>query len=185
MAYSLTWLPGVLRKAGLTVVEIKGWQDRGHGDMGKIKGAMIHHTAEKIDDDKKPALELLTNGRKAGKGVKALLGPLCNLGQGQDGVFYMIAAGLAWHAGPGLWQGISTGNGSFIGIEPENNGLGEAWPPIQIECLARGSATILRYINAPVIMCVGHKEYALPKGRKIDPNFDMVSFRKMIAGYTK
>ena len=27
----------------------------------------------------------------------------------------------------------------------------------------------------------GHKEYALPKGRKDDPNFDMVKFRADIA----
>ena len=30
-------------------------------------------------------------------------------------------------------------------------------------------------------MCAGHKEYALPHGRKDDPNFDMVMFRKDVA----
>lgn len=185
MTYSLIWLPGVLRKAGLTVVEIKGWQDRGHGDVGKILGAMHHHTAEKIDDDKKPALDTITYGRKASKGVKALLGPLANLGLGQDGIFYMIAAGLAWHAGPGNWKGVTTGNGSFIGTEAENNGIGEAWPSIQIECFARGSAAMAMFCKFKVEMVCGHKEYALPKGRKIDPNFDMDSFRKMVMTYIK
>ena len=30
-------------------------------------------------------------------------------------------------------------------------------------------------------MCCGHKEYALPKGRKPDPTFDMDDFRAQVA----
>jgi peptidoglycan hydrolase-like protein with peptidoglycan-binding domain len=30
-------------------------------------------------------------------------------------------------------------------------------------------------------MCCGHKEYALPLGRKSDPSFDMVDFRARVA----
>lgn len=171
-------LPKVLRDAGLTVVEIDGWQTRGHGDMGEIKGALLHHTAEKMDDDVKPALKVLTDGRPAGPGVKALLGPLANVGLGQDGVFYMIAAGLAWHAGPGMWKGVTTGNSSFIGVEAENDGIGEAWPTKQLECMGRGSAAMAKFYGFTADMVSGHKEYALPPGRKIDPNFDMPSFRK-------
>lgn len=180
MAYKLIWVPEVLRDAGLTVVEIDGWETRGHGDMSEVKGLLLHHTAEKIDDDKKPVLKVLTDGRPAGPGVKALLGPLANLGLGQNGVFYMIAAGLAWHAGPGIWRGVSTGNSSFIGVEAENNGIGEPWPSIQLNALARGSAAIARFAKFGVEMVAGHKEYALPPGRKIDPNFDMNAFRKQI-----
>jgi hypothetical protein len=32
-------------------------------------------------------------------------------------------------------------------------------------------------------MCVGHKEYALPPGRKIDPAFNMVAFRQKVAAF--
>jgi hypothetical protein len=32
-------------------------------------------------------------------------------------------------------------------------------------------------------MCVGHKEYALPAGRKIDPSFDMIAFRLKVAAF--
>lgn len=39
MTYGLTWLPGVLRDARLEVLEHPGWQTRGHGDMGEIRGA--------------------------------------------------------------------------------------------------------------------------------------------------
>jgi hypothetical protein len=40
MTYSLTWLPEVLRDAGLEVLEVAGWQTRGHGDMGKVQGVL-------------------------------------------------------------------------------------------------------------------------------------------------
>lgn len=183
MTYKLTWVPNVLRAAGLKVIEIDGWQTRGHGDMGDVRMLLCHHTAEKIDSDTKPVLQVLTHGRPAGPGVKELKGPLCQLALGQDGIFYMIAAGLAYHAGAGSWQGITTGNSSAIGIEAENNGLGEPWPPLQVDCFARGSAAMLKHLGQPPIMCAGHKEYALPPGRKIDPSFDMVDFRKRVEAF--
>ena len=181
MAYSLTWLPDVLRKAGLKVVEIDGWKTRGHGDMGKVFGAMCHHTAECKDDDLEPALKTITHGRKGMKGAKDLLGPLANLGLGQDGTWYMIAAGKAWHAGPGEWQGVTDGNYHFLGIEAENDGIGEVWPEVQADSFARGCAIIAKYCGFGSQMVVGHKEWA-PK-RKIDPNFDMAVFRKRVKGY--
>ena len=45
MAFSLTWLPKVLLDAGLKVAEQPGWQNRGRGDVGTIKGVICHHTA--------------------------------------------------------------------------------------------------------------------------------------------
>jgi hypothetical protein len=183
MTYSLIWLPKVLRAEGLTVVEIDGWQTRGHGDMGIIQGALLHHTAERIDSDTKPVLKILTEGRPASPGVKPLSGPLCHLALGQDGVHYVIAAGLAYHAGPGSWHGVVEGNKHFIGTEAENNGLGEIWPEIQMDAFARGQAAIARYCKFGSIMVAGHKEYALPLGRKIDPSFDMNVFRQRVNKY--
>lgn len=183
MAYSLTWLPSVLRGAGLTVVEIDGWQTRGHGDMGKIQGGLLHHTAERIDSDTKPVLKILTEGRPASPGVKPLSGPLCHLALGQDGIYYVIAAGLAYHAGPGNWQGVVEGNKHFIGTEVENNGIGEPWPEIQMDAFARGQAAIAKFCGFSAEMVAGHKEYALPPGRKIDPNFDMGAFRLRVAKF--
>ena len=175
MAYSLTWLPEVLRKAGLRVVEQPGWQPRGHGDVGKIQFVLCHHTAEKIDANMQPELRVLTEGRPG------LTGPLAQLGLGQDGTYYVIAAGLAYHAGAGSWKGIVSGNAHSIGIEAENNGLGEPWPDAQMDAYARGCAAILTHIGAGVDMCVGHKEWA-PQ-RKIDPSFDMVAFRQRVLAF--
>lgn len=92
----------------------------------------------------------------------------------------VVAAGRCNHAGAGTWQGISSGNTYFIGIEAENAGVaGDPWPAVQMEAYARGCAAILKHIGAPAIMCAGHKEYA--PGRKIDPSFDMNAFRAKVS----
>lgn len=174
MVYSLTWLPAVLRAVGLTVNEQPGWQTRGHGDAGATKGVICHHTAGSLKGNA-GSLGIVTNGRPD------LPGPLAQLHLGRDGTFTVVAAGLAYHAGAGKWQGITSGNSSFIGIEAENTGLkNDPWPAVQMSAYAKGVAAILLHIHAPVIMCAGHKEYALPKGRKSDPSFDMAVFRASV-----
>jgi len=170
MAYSLVWLPGVLRAAGLKVAETEGWIDRGRGEMGRVRGVMCHHTGTTAPGNM-PTLELLKKGRND------LPGPLAQLGLGRDGTFYVIAAGRANHAGPGMWKGIRTGNSSFIGIEAENGGReGDVWPDVQMDAYRRGVAEILRHIGADASMCCGHKEYRQPR-IKLDPLFDMDVFR--------
>ena len=42
--FALTWLPEVLRGAGLKVAEQPGWTSRGHGEMGRVRGIICHHT---------------------------------------------------------------------------------------------------------------------------------------------
>lgn len=175
MAYKLTWLPKVLREAGLKVTEQSGWQFRGHGDMGNVRGILCHHTAGSRSGNA-PSVKIVTYGRPD------LSGPLAQLVLGRDGTFYVIAAGRAYHAGKGSWNGITDGNSSFIGIEAENSGRpDDPWPLVQMGAYARGCAAILKYLKQKPIMCAGHKEYALPKGRKIDPTFDMATFRQAIA----
>ena len=169
--YSLKWLPEVLTAAGLRVSEVSGWLDRGQGDVGTIRGVMCHHTAGPKQGNMS-SLKTLTEGRPD------LPGPFAQLGLGRDGTFYVIAAGRAMHAGQGAWQGVSTGNDSFVGIDAENSGSADdPWPAIQMEAYQRGVAAILKRIGAPAVMCCGHKEYATPPGRKTDPSFDMVDFR--------
>jgi GH24 family phage-related lysozyme (muramidase) len=172
--YSLTWLAEILEDAGLKVAETPGWRSRGRADMPRPRGVMCHHTANPHSGNM-PTLNLLINGRSD------LAGPLCQLGLGRDGTYYLVAAGRANHAGLGRWEGIATGNSSFIGIEAEHSGRAEdAWPPVQMEAYARGVAAILRRIGATEKMCCGHKEYALPANRKSDPTFDMEDFRRQV-----
>lgn len=170
MTYSLQWLPSVIHAAGLTVVETQGWQTRGHGDVAKIRGVMCHHTAgrPKAEMD----LPILIKGRPD------LAGPLCQLGLGRSGKVYIICAGLGYHAGAGLWQDLRSGNSSFIGIEAENTGLkSDPWPQVQMDAYATLVAALLKHVGSSAKMCCGHKEYALPHGRKDDPSFDMNLFR--------
>jgi N-acetyl-anhydromuramyl-L-alanine amidase AmpD len=118
------------------------------------------------------------------KGRPDLAGPLAQLHLARDGTFTVIAAGRANHAGAGSWRGITTGNSSFVGIEAENAGDGtDPWPDVQMDAYARGVAAILNHVGASSSMAVGHKEYALPPGRKIDPSFNMVAFRTKVQAY--
>jgi peptidoglycan hydrolase-like protein with peptidoglycan-binding domain len=176
MAFSLIWLPDVLEAAGLKVALCDGWEDRGHGDMPQVKGVLCHHTAGPRTGNM-PSLGIVRDGRPD------LPGPLSQLGLGRDGTFYVIAAGRANHAGQGDWRGIKTGNASMIGIEAENTGGSNdfPWPRVQIDAYQRGAAAILRHLGRGPEFCAAHKEYALPRGRKPDPSFDMESFRASVS----
>jgi N-acetylmuramoyl-L-alanine amidase/Putative peptidoglycan binding domain len=175
MAFALTWLAEVVEGAGLKVAEQSGWRTRGHGDMGTVRGVMCHHTAGPPSGNM-PSLGVITNGRPG------LAGPLSQLGLGRDGTCYVVAAGRCSHAGGGNWQGITTGNSSFIGIEAENTGLSnDPWPDVQMDAYRRCVAAILTRIGANASMCCGHKEYRLPIGTKSDPTFDMHAFRRHVA----
>lgn len=176
MPFQLTWLSTVLKNAGLKVAPQPGWMNRGHGDMGTIKGVICHHTVGPLNGNM-PSLNVLIRGRPD------LPGPLAQLGLGRDGTYYIIAAGRCSHAGRGSWKGITTGNSSFIGIEAENTGIGKVgdprfdpWPAVQLDAYRRGVAAILKHIGQPAGMCCGHKEWR--PGGKINPHtIDMDDFR--------
>ena len=179
MAFSLTWLAQVLKDAGLKVAEQPGWRDRGRGPMGTVRGVMCHHTAGPKAGIM-PSLKVVTDGRPG------LAGPLSQLGLGRDGTWFVVAAGRASHAGAGSWKGITAGNSSFIGIEAENMGTSaDPWPAVQMDAYKRGCAAILAKLGTDVSMLCGHKEYALPKGRKPDPSFDMDAFRRDVDAIMK
>jgi hypothetical protein len=166
----------VLREAGLKVALVDGWETRGNGDVGQIQGIICHHTAGPRSGNM-PSLRTVTNGRPD------LPGPLSQLGLGRDGTYYVIAAGRCSHAGRGHWHGVTAGNTSLIGIEAENTGASNdfPWPEVQVDAYQRGVAAILKKIGKSAEFCCGHKEYALPAGRKPDPTFDMESFRSVVA----
>jgi len=175
MAFSLTWLASVLETAGLKVAPVAGWESRGRGDVGPTEGVICHHTAGPRHDNM-PSLKTLIEGRDT------LPGPLAQLGLGRDGTYYVIAAGRCNHAGRGSWKGLTGGNTNFIGIEAENTGLpSDRWPDVQMDAYRHGVAAILRHIGRAADFCAGHKEFALPAGRKPDPSFDMIAFRAGVA----
>ncbi|HSE16307.1 MAG TPA: N-acetylmuramoyl-L-alanine amidase [Pyrinomonadaceae bacterium] len=182
MPFSLTWLPGVLKDAGLKVSLVDGWEERGLGDVGNIFGVICHHTGVKNPSKlNMPTLKSLRDGRKAEPGLAALPGPLAQLGLGRDGTYFVIAAGRAAHAGKGSFKGVS-GNRQFIGIEAENSGSSnDPWPAVQLDAYQRGVAAILKHLGKDESFCCGHKEYA--PGRKDDPSLNMNAFRLAVGTF--
>lgn len=166
------WIPKVLRDAGLTVYEEDGWETRGAASFNPI-GVMWHHTATPPSWSSRQLTDLLVRGHAS------LRGPLCQLQLNRDGVYVVVAAGRANHAGRGSWPTIRLGNTQTIGIEAANNGVGEPWPEEQVDAYIRGTAAILKHLGQPVQNVVGHKEWA--PSRKIDPRgLDMDEMRLSI-----
>jgi len=146
------WIPQVLRDSGLTVYEEKGWETRGTTTFNPI-GVMWHHTASPATWSSRQLTNLLV------KGHPTLRGPLCQLQLNRDGVYVVIAAGRANHAGTGSWPTISAGNTQTIGIEAANDGVGEPWPKEQVDAYIIGTAALLKHMDQPVENVVGHKEW--------------------------
>lgn len=166
----LTDLAEACRKSGLKVVETPGWRTRGHGEMRGVETIVCHHTAGPKTGNM-PSLGVITNGRTG------LAGPLSHLGLGRDGTAYVVAAGLAYHAG--TVREATMGNSYAIGIEAEATGV-DPWPAVQLDAYARLCAALCAHYGVPVVRVLGHKEVCSPVGRKVDPNFDMAAFRRQI-----
>lgn len=169
----LTTLADVARTSGLKVVEVDGWRTRGHGPMTEVDSIVCHHTATsaKAAGDY-PSLTIVRDGRSD------LPGPLAQLGLGRSGTVYVIAAGLAYHAG--VVYRTSQDNAHAIGIEAEHDGV-SPWPAAQVDAYARLVAALVDGYDLEVPAVLGHKEVAKPQGRKSDPNFDMDDFRTRVA----
>jgi hypothetical protein len=173
-----TNLATILRNAGLNVNEVSGWQTRGHGQLTSIKSIIVHHTAGPATGDM-PSLNFIRDGSSA------LKGPLSQLGLGRSGTWFVIAAGLSYHAGV-VTNSALYANANAIGIEAEGTGLpatntGHAnWPEVQWQSYVRGVRALKAAYGVPTERVLGHKEVASPLGRKIDPNFSMDEFRKAL-----
>lgn len=166
------WIAERLRDFWPDVTEIDGWQERGSPEFDPL--IVVDHWTGVQALGNMPSLRLLVNGRPD------LAGPLCQVGIGRDGTQYVIAAGRANHAGAGVWAGISGGNTHGFGIEAEYHPNEGAWPQVQLDSITAANAALRngphRHIDASMIC--GHFEYALPSGRKIDPNnLDMDAMR--------
>lgn len=170
----LTDLAAACRKSGLPVVEVPGWKTRGHGGMKAVNSVLVHYTATPNSaKGNYPSLRVVRDGRSD------LPGPLSQLGLGRDGTVYVIAAGRSYHAGPTANPGVQ-GNSFSIGIEAENAGR-DPWTPLQYGAYVKLVAALCRHYKLPASRVYGHKEAAVPRGRKGDPNFSMDDFRKAVS----
>ena len=179
-----TGLAKVLRSAGLRVVEVPGWETRGHGHLTAVRTIVCHHTAgpsAAADPASFPSLRIVRDGRfNQRTGLWDLKGPLCNLGLGRDGVVYIVASGLAYHAG--AVRDPSYANAYSLGIEAENDGIGEPWPAAQHTAYVRLCAALVNRYKLTSSRVLAHREVCKPVGRKIDPTgIDMPAFRGQVA----
>jgi hypothetical protein len=151
-----------LRAGGLTVKEVSGWKQRGYDGFAP-RGFVRHHTAgpsQEAASSRTPSLNIIVNGRPD------LSGPLCNLYLGYDRVVYVVASGVANHAGlpdRGSYRGM-TGNSSAWGLEIEHPGT-LPLPNDMHELSARACAATIRGTCKADMVC-DHKEWA--PSRKID-----------------
>lgn len=167
------WLEDVLREAlGDRLVVHEGWKERGAGGfMGTIWGTMIHHTGNVNE-----TVAVIRDGVQQPSGW--LPGPLSQCLITPDGKCHLIAVGPCNHAGSGNWGTLTNGNRDSIGFECAYSGSGP-WPQKQIITMRDATAAISKKIGKKAADSVcGHKEYAKPQGRKVDPgNMDMNWFR--------
>ena len=176
MAYALaSRLERAVKNAGVKYKKVSGWASRGHGTMGSIRSVIAHHTAGPKSGNS-PSLNVVAYGRPG------LSGPLAQLFLARDGTVYLVAAGISYHAG--RVSSSTYSNSHAIGIEAENTGLSNdsPWPSGQIDAYAKLCKALCKEFGLSTSRVRGHKEVAVPKGRKPDPSFNMASFRKKVDG---
>jgi len=173
----LTWMEAALRKNGLRVREVKGWKTRGRPGTFAPRAAMFHHTASNRRGGNAAGLSTVVEGRPG------INGPLCNVLVARDGTAYLVAAGRANHAGKGgPWRGIprDSGNAYLVGVEVENDGVGEPWSSELLQACDVVFATLLLGLRRKSGWLCGHKEWA--PGRKSDPaRIDMDRYRRRVS----
>jgi N-acetylmuramoyl-L-alanine amidase/Putative peptidoglycan binding domain len=159
----IRWMGDAARSQGLTVVEVPGAGTRGHSGFRVVGGVVGHQTAtpENAPGDY-PSLRVVRDGRTG------LVGPLGNLGLGRKGIVYVIAHGVAWHAGASRHAGFTDLNDEFIGIEAEDSGDGR-WSDEMLSAYPRLVAGLLTYMRRGVDRYISHRGCAVPAGRKPDP----------------
>lgn len=169
----ITWLAGVLRAAGLTVVEHAGWEARAVAGTWEPRFGIVHATAAPAGQDDDVQVRIVRDGRTD------LTGPIANACVDRAGRWHVLAAGrcnttVAGTAGP--YDG--RGNSGALGVEACNDNRSEPWPPVQYDSYVRGWAAIARRLGWSAQQLRGHKEHT--PGRKTDPTFDMRAFRSHV-----
>lgn len=139
-----------LRAEGVTVVEIPGWQSRGSGDFARIDCQLNHHDAFPARTGHAGGLRTCTFGRSD------LRNSLCMFYLGSDGTVYVVAARVSWHAG----KGDLTTNSRASGIEARNDGVGERWPPRQLEVNRRLNIATSDAFGFSKARIFDHKEHS-------------------------
>ncbi|MCW2776656.1 MAG: Peptidoglycan-binding domain 1 protein [Frankiales bacterium] len=155
-----TWLADVLTDAGLHVRELDGWRTRGHYDGGfsGLRAVVWHHDASGEGDSPGVPAAMLGNWDVAA----------AQLWVDRSGVWHVLAAGPAYHAGrvlPG-----KPDNHTSLGVETDHT-TGEDWPEAQLLSLRVGTHAILSHLGTDAAHGLEfHRTVCSPPGRKSDPD---------------
>ncbi|HCT75353.1 MAG TPA: hypothetical protein DGG94_07115 [Micromonosporaceae bacterium] len=164
---SIPWLADVLRAAGVQVVEEGDWRNRGVSGSFNPIGVLWHHTAATSSPSRPaPALGTCINGRPD------LNGPLCHALVDYHGVFHVISANRANHAGACRGSGpipAGDGNTMLIGWEIDYNGVSQSMTAAQYSASIAATAAVLARIGRDANHARGHRETSTTG--KIDPSF--------------
>jgi N-acetyl-anhydromuramyl-L-alanine amidase AmpD len=159
------------RAAGLTVVEMPGWESRGETDGPfSCDGILLHHDAMGLHNNNVPEY-MSQNGVNGSQ-----------LWIKYTGEVFILAAGRKWHAGlGGPWRSVPQdgGNSHLIGIETDHI-PGQPWYAAMVVAIFAVSRCCVQEYGVDVQQwCCGHREYA--PTRKEDPdNFDLDAWRTAI-----
>jgi hypothetical protein len=159
-------LADVLRRAGLPVREVDGWQQRQRGGTGYRQsdpiGIIVHHTASSSGWDGERDVNRIT--------FECDVRPMANLYLDRGGQWWVLAGGATNTNGTGgQWGPIpkDSANSRVIGIEAGNNGVGEPWPEVMQNSYVNGVAALADAYRVEAGNILSHQEWA--PTRKIDP----------------
>jgi hypothetical protein len=157
-------LADVVRRWGLDVVEVDGWQTRARGsggyDAGRPTHVMVHHTASGPSSDGWPDVNYIAFGSPDA--------PLSNLYLNRSGTVWVIAAGATntnGSGGPLDNVPADAMNAHAVGIEAGNDGVGEVWPSAMCDAYVELVAALRSGYGLDHVRA--HWEWA--PGRKVDP----------------
>lgn len=156
-----SWLADVLRAARVPVVEMSNWKNRGNGELNIVEAVVWHHDGS--PEGASPNVPTYIKGQVEAGHAGA------NVWVSLDGTWWLIAAGMTYHAGAVL-DG-KPGNSRSIGIETDHT-TGETWSGVELlASLRKGTAAILNHLaKSPAIGLEFHKTVCKPVGRKNDPD---------------
>lgn len=160
----LTNLAAAAKRTGHPVIEVPGWETRGHGAQPFVRGIVAHHTAGRDD------MHVVRDGRPG------LDGPLSQIWLKHDGSIWVVAAGLCWHNAPSTSANHT--NSNSIGIEAENDGRAP-WPAVQLDSYRRLCAELCREYGLPASAVKAHRE--VQPGKPDPHSINMTTFRADVA----
>jgi hypothetical protein len=158
------------------------------------EGIVVHHTGDKGRGDS--GLSILIFGRGQ---PNPLNGPLCNGSPRENGRMALISGGRANHAGMGSSEVLdrirhdlaplgnaadlglvddTLGNGLLYGLEVDNDGAGQPYPPEQLDTTIRACTALCRHHGWTANRVIGHKEWTR---RKVDWSLPMPPLRAAVA----